>query len=112
MKDSVLVESVHLTSVLYQLGRQPPPCSNDSTSSLILEHPSLSRLHAVLAYNSAEQCWLLKDMRSTHGTFVNQHPCKEDDFVKVDEGDILQFGHSTRMYTISAYVEDDGDVDG
>lgn len=55
---------------MYQFGRQFVEASN---TSILLEHPSISRLHAILAYDGTQNCWMLKDMGSTHGTYVNQN---------------------------------------
>ncbi|GFH18669.1 FHA domain-containing protein, partial [Haematococcus lacustris] len=46
-------------------GRQP-------TCDFVLEHPSASRLHAVLQFNAGTGAAYLYDNASTHGSFVNK----------------------------------------
>lgn len=42
----------------------------------MLEHPSSSRLHAVLQFNGETRQALLYDANSAHGTFVNKRRVK------------------------------------
>ncbi len=49
----------------YTFGRAPD-------CDVVLEHPSSSRLHAVLVFHPAQRQALLYDHGSTHGTEVNK----------------------------------------
>lgn len=42
----------------------------------MLEHPSSSRLHAVLQYNGETRVAYLYDANSAHGTFLNRRRVK------------------------------------
>ena len=68
----------------------------------VLEHPSASRLHAVLQFKPTAGggeafVW---DAGSTHGTFVNKRPVNARVFVPLRVGDQLRFGQSTRVYVL------------
>ncbi|KAK9052494.1 hypothetical protein SSX86_029123 [Deinandra increscens subsp. villosa] len=63
----------------------------------ILEHPTISRFHAVLQFNKSGGAFLY-DLSSTHGTFINKNQVKKKVYVELHVGDVLRFGHSTRLY--------------
>ncbi|KAI3813281.1 hypothetical protein L1987_18001 [Smallanthus sonchifolius] len=63
----------------------------------ILEHPTISRFHAVLQFNKSGDAFLY-DLSSTHGTFINKNQVKKKVYVELHVGDVLQFGHSSRLY--------------
>ncbi|KAG6519595.1 hypothetical protein ZIOFF_023089 [Zingiber officinale] len=56
----------------------------------VLEHPTISRFHAVLQFKKDEV--LLYDLGSTHGTFVNKVQIKKKVYTGVHVGDVLRFG--------------------
>ncbi|KAL7576935.1 hypothetical protein ACA910_006692 [Epithemia clementina (nom. ined.)] len=89
---------------------------------IVLSHESCSRQHARIAFDreAAAIPWLL-DLQSTHGTTVNQQPLPAEArhaevYTTVDNdnapmkkgsrgvilhpGDVLQFGHSTRLFCL------------
>ncbi|XP_076920130.1 uncharacterized protein LOC143581180 [Bidens hawaiensis] len=63
----------------------------------ILEHPTISRFHAVLQFNKSGGAFIY-DLSSTHGTFINKNQVKKKVHVELHVGDVLRFGHSTRLY--------------
>ncbi|KAJ9564089.1 hypothetical protein OSB04_000055 [Centaurea solstitialis] len=63
----------------------------------VLEHPTISRFHAVLQFNKSGGAFLY-DLSSTHGTFINKNQVKKKVYVELHVGDVLRFGHSTRLY--------------
>jgi pSer/pThr/pTyr-binding forkhead associated (FHA) protein len=83
-----------------------------------VHHESLSRQHARIAFDSQGIPWL-KDLQSTHGTKVNKRPIPSAAISKVETnstttgsrgimlfpGDIIQFGASTRFYTLDGPSE-------
>ena len=50
------------------------------------------------------------DLKSTHGSFVNRQRIGED-YVRVEQGDIMQFGESTRIYTLSDFQQEESSED-
>jgi hypothetical protein len=75
------------------VGRMTPACG------LVLQHPSVSRVHAALQFD-AHGALFLRDLGSTHGTFVNKRRLPAHEFVRLHIGDVVAFGESTRLYAI------------
>ncbi|KAB1211403.1 Kanadaptin [Morella rubra] len=63
----------------------------------VLEHPTISRFHAVLQFKRSGDAYLY-DLGSTHGTFINKSQAKEKVYVDLHVGDVIRFGHSSRLY--------------
>lgn len=63
----------------------------------VLEHPTISRFHAVLQFKGNGNAYVY-DLGSTHGTFINKNEVKKRVFVELHVGDVLRFGHSSRLY--------------
>ncbi|XP_011010826.1 PREDICTED: kanadaptin [Populus euphratica] len=63
----------------------------------ILEHPTISRFHAVLQFKRNGDAYLY-DLGSTHGTFVNKSQVEKRVYVALHVGDVIRFGHSSRLY--------------
>ncbi|BBN15508.1 hypothetical protein MPTK1_6g20140 [Marchantia polymorpha subsp. ruderalis] len=70
----------------------------------VLEHPTVSRYHAVLQYNAKGQAFIF-DMASTHGTFINKRQVKGQAYEKLNVGDIVRFGYSTRLHHFQGPTE-------
>ncbi|CAM6090513.1 unnamed protein product [Calypogeia fissa] len=70
----------------------------------VLEHPTVSRYHAVLQYNSKGESFLY-DLGSTHGTFVNKLQVKGREYVPLHVGDIVRFGFSSRLHVFQGPPE-------
>jgi len=84
--DDLVVASVPPLQGVDQLsvGRQP---DND----LVLDDPSVSKKHAVLRWDAANQRCTVQDLGSTNGTFLNASiRLKKETILK--NGDILSFG--------------------
>jgi pSer/pThr/pTyr-binding forkhead associated (FHA) protein len=45
------------------------------------------------------------DLQSTHGTYVNRQRILPSEYVCLEEGAIVEFGESSRFYTVSTFVE-------
>lgn len=75
----------------YTLGRHP-------SCDLTLEHPSVSRLHAVIQYHGGTSEAFLYDCGSTHGTFLNKNKIKAQVHVPLHVGDTFKIGQSSRVY--------------
>ncbi|CAH8435361.1 unnamed protein product [Schistosoma margrebowiei] len=104
-------------------GRQPQSyytqSNNINGQCSVLAHPSISRLHAVLQYGKPPHAvghvsenekdttgWYLKDLESTHGTFVNKRRLPPGRYVRIRVGYVLRFGGSTRLHVLQGPEED------
>lgn len=80
-----------------------------SSCDVCLEHPSVSRYHAVLQHRAAGlegECdgqgpgFYLYDLGSTHGTFLNKTRIPPRTYHRVHVGHVLRFGGSTRLFLL------------
>ncbi|KAJ7567264.1 hypothetical protein O6H91_02G139700 [Diphasiastrum complanatum] len=67
---------------------------------VILGHPSISRQHARLELREASE-FVLIDLNSVHGTFVNGKPLRKNGQCVLNVGDVVQFGASTKKYVLT-----------
>jgi len=63
-------------------------------------HDSMSRQHAVLIYCGKKRSFYLVDMKSFHGTFVNDKQNSPWVPVQVDSKSEIRFGASSRIYIV------------
>ncbi|CAN8275933.1 unnamed protein product [Cochlearia groenlandica] len=69
----------------------------DGMCDFALEHPSISRFHAVIQYKRSGVAYLF-DLGSTHGTSINKNKVDKRVYVDLHVGDVIRFGGSTRLY--------------
>ncbi|KAI8976126.1 SMAD/FHA domain-containing protein [Pilobolus umbonatus] len=62
-----------------------------------MEHPSISRYHAVLQFDEEGDGYLF-DLGSAHGTKLNKKEITKKEYVPLKPGDQIKFGESTRIY--------------
>lgn len=112
IKSGVVVAKHALTQACLLIGRA------EDQVDLIVAHPSTSRWHARLAFDSSGRLWL-KDLESVHGTFVNKKQLPKEACSKLESnstqkgvrgvvvypGDVLQFGASSRRYALDGPEE-------
>lgn len=93
--DDLVVASVPPLSGVDQLtvGRQPD-------SDLVLEHPSVSKRHAILKWDASVGRCTLEDLGSTNGTFLNASVRVRRE-TTLKDGDILSFGEEQYWYLTS-----------
>uniref|UniRef100_A0A8C0W0E8 FHA domain-containing protein n=1 Tax=Castor canadensis TaxID=51338 RepID=A0A8C0W0E8_CASCN len=86
-----------------------------SSCDVCLEHPSVSRHHAVLQHRTPDpdgecdghgQGFYLYDLGSTHGTFLNKTRIPPHTYCKVHVGHVFRFGGSTRLFILQGPEED------
>lgn len=58
-------------------------------ADLVVGHPQVSKRHAEIMW--VDNDWVLSDLRSSNGTFVNGKRVTRD--VRLEQGDIIVFGH-------------------
>ena len=101
IKNGTKLENIDLNKKsFYSIGRY-------YTCDLMLEHPSLSRFHAILQYSNGEldvnypKGFYLYDLNSTHGTILNKKKLDAKIYVFVKIGSCIKFGGSTRLYILN-----------
>ena len=69
------------------------------TCDFPLEHPSISRNHAVICHHENGGIYAI-DLKSSHGTQINGKPLHPFEAVLLREGAALSFGASSRVYRL------------
>ncbi|XP_038074636.1 forkhead-associated domain-containing protein 1-like isoform X3 [Patiria miniata] len=60
---------------------------------LVIESPTVEVQHAVIEYSDSESCYVLQDLNTAHGTYVND--CRvQNAAVRLAPGDIIRFSYS------------------
>ncbi|XP_063300177.1 kanadaptin isoform X2 [Pelobates fuscus] len=78
-----------------------------------LEHPSVSRYHAVLQYRQIpgtepdqEPGFYIYDLDSTHGTYLNKQRIPPKTYCRFRVGHMVKFGGSTRLFVLQGPEDD------
>ncbi|XP_068195611.1 kanadaptin [Antennarius striatus] len=103
LKNGTIVDKVPLTERSYFVVGRLPVCD------VSLEHPSISRYHAVIQYRGQagegesvgeETGYYVHDLGSTHGTVVNKNKIPPKTFIRLRVGHVIKFGGSTRLFIL------------
>ncbi|XP_041827158.1 kanadaptin [Melanotaenia boesemani] len=103
LKNGTIVDTVPLTDKSYFVVGRLPVCD------VSLEHPSISRYHAVIQYRGQpgeedsageERGFYVHDLDSTHGTVVNKNRIPPKTYIRLRVGHVLKFGGSTRLFIL------------
>lgn len=98
IKDGAFVETLNVSSKgAYMFGRS-------DQCDFIMEHPSISRFHAVLQFKRTGDVYIY-DLGSTHGTIVNKKQVSGKTYVPLHVGDLFKFGLSSRLYVLQGPSE-------
>lgn len=73
---------------------------NAAVCDYILQHPSISNVHAALVFHRQQECFVVVDLHSTNGVRVNRIRIPSQKPIPVNVGSIIQFGYSTRLYEL------------
>ncbi|CAN6686298.1 unnamed protein product [Malus baccata var. baccata] len=68
--------------------------------NIVLTHPSISRFHLQILSDPFSQKLSLTDLSSVHGTWVSDKKIEPGVRVELSEGDRLQLGGSSRVYSL------------
>ncbi|XP_034531075.1 kanadaptin [Notolabrus celidotus] len=103
LKNGTIVDTVPLTQRSFFVVGRLPVCD------VSLEHPSISRYHAVIQYRGQggegesvgeERGFYVHDLGSTHGTVVNKNKVPPKTYIRLRVGHVLKFGGSTRLFIL------------
>ncbi len=90
--DQVWLEILNtsLRGKVYEVSGSRVVIGRSNSVDFPINHPTISRAHAVLSYSPEERAWLLDDRKSANGTFVNdvmvsQSLVTDDDTLRVGD---------------------------
>eukprot|EP00039_Didymoeca_costata_P020389 m.341084 g.341084 ORF g.341084 m.341084 type:complete len:641 (+) comp19802_c0_seq1:132-2054(+) len=95
LKNGTIVEEISLSDKSkdrYIIGRLP-------NCDIVLEHPSISRYHAVLQHGDDGYLYIY-DLGSTHRTKLNKTPVTARKYYRIKVGFVVRFGMSSRMFVL------------
>ncbi|KAI4872885.1 hypothetical protein NFI96_019018 [Prochilodus magdalenae] len=110
LKNGAILDTIPLTQQSYFVVGRLPVCD------VSLEHPSISRYHAVVQYRGLsgeeesvgeETGFYAYDLGSTHGTFVNKNKIPPKTYIRLRVGHVLKFGGSTRLFILQGPESDE-----
>ncbi len=84
--------------LIYKLDQISNTIGRDTESTIVLNHPSISKKHAKIDYDAQTNTAFLFDLNSTHGTFINDMKLSPNQSIKLKSGDIISFGQSETKY--------------
>uniref|UniRef100_A0A665V7G6 FHA domain-containing protein n=1 Tax=Echeneis naucrates TaxID=173247 RepID=A0A665V7G6_ECHNA len=103
LKNGTIVDKLPLTDRSFFVVGRLPVCD------VSLEHPSISRYHAVIQFRGQagdgeavgeERGFYIHDLGSTHGTVVNKNKIPPKTYIRLRVGHVLKFGGSTRLFIL------------
>ena len=99
LKNGTVIENIELANKPWIVFGRLPSCD------VYMEHPSLSRHHAVVQYRDTaegghDRGWYLYDLDSTHGTWVNKVKVKPNVYRRLRVGHVVKFGGSSRLHIL------------
>ena len=99
LKEGKIIEKIPLNSKThFILGRM------GGSVDILMEHVSISRQHCCLQFRDDDVLMVL-DLGSAQGSFLNKTKLAKDIYQRVNVGDILRFGASTRLYIVNGPAE-------
>lgn len=108
LRNGSIIDHIALSQRAYTVfGRSPD-------SDIVLEHPTISRYHAIIQYKSEFEHGqspglFLYDCGSTHGTFVNKKRVEPKVYIRIKIDYIIKFGQSTRLYILQGDASAEAD---
>lgn len=56
------------------------------------QNPNVERQHAIIEYDESQGCFVVQDLNSAHGTYIND--CRvQNAAVRLAPGDVVRFGY-------------------
>ena len=84
--------------LIYKLNQESNIIGRDTDSTIVLNHPSISKKHARIDFDIQTNNGFLIDLNSTHGTFINNMKLNPNESIKLNSGDVISFGQSDVKY--------------
>ena len=106
IKLTIMWKKVALITVEVPEGTNPMIGREESTNTIVLHDPKVSRTHARLLC-SGEKNVFIRDLHSTFGTYVNDRKITAKHSLR--DGDCLRFGDTTVQISISKWILKDNE---
>lgn len=71
-----------------------------SDCDIVLNSSSVDKRHAVISFSPQEGLFYIKDLNTSHGTFVNDWKIPGQTYIKLEHLNKLRFGFSSDVFTI------------
>ena len=115
IKNGTIIQEIDISKKPFHVIGRLPSCE------IPLEHPSISRYHAVIQYhpqstreetseddsdrllfsaNPTEEGFYVYDLGSTHGSFVNKNEIRPRCYYRLRVGQMVKFGGSSRLFLL------------
>ena len=91
--------------LIYILNQTSNIIGRDTDSTIVLNHPSISKKHAKIEYEIQTNNAILIDLNSTYGTYINDIKLNPNESIKIKSGDIISFGQSEIKYIYLPYYQ-------
>eukprot|EP01134_Creolimax_fragrantissima_P006633 CFRG6633T1 len=99
LKGGVIFDTISIDDEsFFVVGRDP-------RNHFPMDHPSVSRFHAIIQHRGENDGVYLYDLGSTHGTKLNKKAIKPRTFHRIRIGHTIQFGLSTRLFVLAGPSE-------
>ncbi|KAK9810075.1 hypothetical protein WJX72_004390 [[Myrmecia] bisecta] len=90
LKEGQVIQEIPLVRPATVFGRA-------AGADMVLEHQSVSRQHAAVCYHSMTGKWVVIDLGSVHGTWVDGKPVSKVSPAELKVGGHVRFAASTRQ---------------
>ena len=84
--------------LIYKLNQESNIIGRDTDSTIVLNHPSISKKHARIDFDIQTNNGFLIDLNSAHGTFINNMKLNPNESIQLNSGDVISFGQSDEKY--------------
>jgi len=83
-----------------------PSCPCEEGNFFVINHPSLSRQHAVVIHGDNSTAYIV-DLGSLHGTYLNLEQLQPYEPRLLENGNIVTFGLSSRQYVVRTFPKEE-----
>ena len=91
--------------LIYNLSQISNIIGRDTDCTIVLNHPSISKKHSKIEFDTQTNNAFLIDLNSTHGTYINDMKLNPNQSIKLKSGDVLSFGQSEIKYIYLPYYK-------
>ena len=81
----------------YHQNVQPPLKYGNADYHIPISNSDADPYHAIIEKKHVQNCYVLTDLNTTYGTYVNEH-CLHNDTIRLMPGDVIQFGQDAATY--------------